>query len=280
MVFGILITGGLFLIFTYFFGKNESYAAKNSLTAADGTTLESLAQIDSNENGIADWEEALWGLDPHGDGADNKKIIDEKKTLAKSKDGTDSEPAAPLNETDAFARDFIVTVSSLKTSGNLSDDTLAGLSKDLSNEIGSKQYLSDKYTKDTITVVPETPESRKLYAEKVTQILNTYSAGIGDELSYLEDYFTTEDVSDMQKLKDVGTEYKNISSQIASLSVPASNTEVHLALINSFEKMGTAVNNLSEMDGNTLTGMVGMAQYENFNQEASDAIIKMQVYFQ
>src|SRR5690348_17285703 len=50
-------------------------------TTSDKTVGEFIAK-DSNGNGIADWEEKLWGLDPtalYTNGVPNKQIIEEKK---------------------------------------------------------------------------------------------------------------------------------------------------------------------------------------------------------
>lgn len=42
-------------------------------------TVGSLIQKDSNKNGIADWEEYLWGLNPEKNGQENKDFIMAKK---------------------------------------------------------------------------------------------------------------------------------------------------------------------------------------------------------
>ena len=50
---------------------------KNRSTKKDPTKLlvQNLTQKDSNGNDIADWEESLWGLDPKGNGQENKDYI-------------------------------------------------------------------------------------------------------------------------------------------------------------------------------------------------------------
>ena len=50
-------------------------------------TVGDLIQKDGNSNGIADWEEYLWGLDPNTNGPENKEfILAKKNSLNKKRD--------------------------------------------------------------------------------------------------------------------------------------------------------------------------------------------------
>src|SRR3989338_949734 len=125
-----------------------SYSIKNRQTAqipqqqavkdtATKETLNSLVVKDSDEDGIPDWEEPLWGTDPtkkdsDDNGIEDKVEIDAKKATL-TENGADSS-TEELNETQKFARDFLTVFMALKQSGNLSQDILDNFSTSLSEQ--------------------------------------------------------------------------------------------------------------------------------------------------
>ena len=102
--------------------KKKEEARKEALSNA---TVGELVGKDSNNNGIADWEERLWGLDPTKlttNGVANKTIIEQKR---KQLGGTDD---TPLNENDRLARDLFMVASAVGQEGVATTGTLYGAS--------------------------------------------------------------------------------------------------------------------------------------------------------
>jgi len=67
---------GIYGIVKFF--KNR--ANRKAETSAN-LTVSDIIQKDGNTNGIPDWEEYLWGLDPYKNGDSNKEFINNKKKL-------------------------------------------------------------------------------------------------------------------------------------------------------------------------------------------------------
>ena len=73
---GIVLLGVLIYFLSDYFGTTKY---TQTLPEGEKVALKTLVGRDSNTNGIPDWEEALWGLDPYADGATNKNTIIAKK---------------------------------------------------------------------------------------------------------------------------------------------------------------------------------------------------------
>ncbi len=73
------------LIVLFFFVKGIISFIKNRITSKQTNetpvtlTVGGIIQKDGNENGIADWEEYLWGLNPNKDGEKNREFIYQRK---------------------------------------------------------------------------------------------------------------------------------------------------------------------------------------------------------
>ena len=114
-------------------------------------TVKEIAQKDSNNNGIPDWEEYLWGLNPNGNGVKNKELILEKKNaLSQSNGNSPTDNTTPISNNEALSREFFAAIISLQQTGSLDDQSM----KSISNAIGENikiEEIKDIYTIDQLT---------------------------------------------------------------------------------------------------------------------------------
>ncbi len=79
---------------------------KDKLTKKDPVVMtikSDVIQKDSNNNGIPDWEESLWGLDPKGDGVSNKEFIMTQKEALAKENNVNPVDNQPLSENETRA---------------------------------------------------------------------------------------------------------------------------------------------------------------------------------
>ena len=82
----VLIIVGFLIYKVSIYFKN-----RNSNNIAKQVKVINQVQDDSNNNGIPDWEERLWGLNPNKDGEANKEfILNKRKTLKLNNGNSDS----------------------------------------------------------------------------------------------------------------------------------------------------------------------------------------------
>src|ERR1044072_2206217 len=79
----LIVVAGVLIVSSYFASSTifSRSINKNAPVESSGTVADIITR-DTNGNGISDWEETLWGLDPKGNGEENKKTITAKKAAA------------------------------------------------------------------------------------------------------------------------------------------------------------------------------------------------------
>ena len=171
----ILIIG---LVFGLFYGiKGIISLIKNHKIGGEkkevGVTVEEIIQKDSNKNGIADWEEYLWGLDPTKNGQSNKEfILAKKKTLEEN--GIISTDSEPLTDSDMLSQEFFATIITLQQTGDLDEETMQSVSEAFGKNIEIIP-IADTYTRETLTIVDDSANTKATYYDALTKLINKYS---------------------------------------------------------------------------------------------------------
>ncbi len=286
---GLLLIVIIFLIF-YLFSKREEYKSKNvSALQIDHQTVAGLVQTDSDNDGIPDWEESLWGTDPKNpesfDGIpDATYIANKKKALNISPDSVETD----LTETDKFARNFFTTFSAMKSSGQIDSTNINNFSSALGQNILNQQIL-DQYTEKDVKKDTDNTFSRaKKYYAAVQTLFNKYkAAGLGDELviigSQLNDSSNSSSDSlnsleqnntygpiDDKKLLSIATAYEGFAKSMMQLAVPSSLALLHLQIANYANNTGISVVNMTKVTADPIVGLSGLSQYK----KNSDGLIQ------
>lgn len=231
---------------------------------------------DSNSNGIADWEEALWGLDPKGDGAENKAFIVSKKKNLEDGDPTND---GELSANDKLAREFFALVVSLKQNGNLNEQSI----QNLSNLVGQKVVatpIEDAYTKDMMTTKATTSVSIKEYYTKFRALANNHKTnGIGDELGIISQILTKGDKESVANVKRIANEYRAFGQDLLQIPVPSSLADTQFKLANLYEKNAETIEGMAKMLENPIEGMSSLVRYKKYNDELIKTLEEMRTFF-
>ncbi len=281
--FTIILGIGLVLaviIFVIFFmsssGENFSITGnKKSLIKAENQTVTDLIKNDSDEDGIADWEEALWGTDK------NKKItfndtpdatyIENKKKELKMEQGV-SIDEQNLTETEKFAREFFTSYAAMKTSGQVDKEMINNFSNALGQKIVNPNLI-DRYKSNDIKISSEdTATTREKYYTNIKTLFENYrKAGIGDELDIVSKGLSSNSQSGntdpYNKLLIIADAYQNFSKKIMEVSVPKSLADYHLQIANNSNNTGISVSNMEEIINDPIIGLSGLSQYQKYSDD-------------
>lgn len=251
---------GIFKLFKYFKNRPSSKTPAKVL-------IKDIVQKDSNNNGIADWEEYLWGLDPTKNGDTNKEFITaKKKTLAENSGITGN---SSTTENDALAQDFLSIIISLKQSGTLNDDSINLIAQSVGDKVTATD-IPDIYTKDMLTIKEDSVNNSIAYYNQFKSLSNKYAnRNIGDELIFISEGMKNGDTTAMESTKTVAIAYKEFGDDLMKIPVPASIANRHLSLANNYEKTGQSVAGLSEIFANRILGMKSLLNYKKY----SDALV-------
>ncbi|MCC6199050.1 hypothetical protein IT401_02470 [Candidatus Nomurabacteria bacterium] len=238
-------------------------------------TVGDLLSKDSNSNGIADWEEKLWGLDPmtlYTNGVPNKTIIEQKKAAL----GVASqESQTPVNETDELARELSGIAIALAQEGQ-SAETLAAVAAKMAQSLKIAETQHHYSLKDLRTITTST-ESLQVYYTTFRSMLAKYNTGTAD-IDILLAGVEREDFSRASELAATGNLYQKYAAALIQLPVPVGLQKEHLDIANSIYAMGVSLQQLSQVDVNALVAVGGIALYRISDQTLTAASDQMITY--
>lgn len=231
-------------------------------------TVGELLTKDSNGNGVADWEEKLWGLDPtvlYTNGVPNKTLIEQKK-LALGVNGEGS--ALPENETDALARELITIATALGQEGQ-SDATLAAVGAKLADSV-EITVANNHYSLKDVRTTTTTTESLRAYYYSFQSITAQYNTG-APEINLLIQALESGDFSRIGELAATKTLYERYAKALIAMTVPIGVEKEHLEIVNSIHAMGLSLGYLAAVGDNATTALAGIAFYRLNDQRLAAA---------
>ncbi|MDB5188689.1 MAG: hypothetical protein JWM92_287 [Candidatus Nomurabacteria bacterium] len=233
---------------------------------------------DSNGNGIPDWEEKLWGLDPtvlYTDGKSNVEIINEKKAAAGI---TDDSNTGPLNQTDQIAQSLFSLTSAVGQSDTPNpDSTIQSAAANLGASV-QIHAVDDHYSLKNIQTVKTTAQSLRTYQKSLTAVLATYNSNTAD-INVVVQALQTGDFSSLPQLADTAVTYRNFAQTISHIPVPVGAAQFQLDIMNGFYGMADSFQYLVEIQDNSIEGLSGIVAYRKYDLKLETALTNLHTYF-
>jgi hypothetical protein len=282
------------IIFIIFFmsssGENFSITgSKKSLIKAENQTITELMKNDSDEDGIADWEEALWGTDK------NKKItfddtpdiayIENKKKELKMEQGV-SLDEQNLTETEKFAREFFTSYTAMKSSGQIDNDAINNFSNALGQKIVNPELLDRYKDTDIKTNNDDISNVKKKYYTDVQKLFRSYqTAGIGSEIDIISKGLVANsqnggagDADQYNKLPIIANAYQDFAKKMIEMTVPKSIADYHLKIINDSNNTGISVLNMAKVIKDPIIGLSGLSQYQKYSEDLVKSVSDLETF--
>lgn len=270
-VLNILVILGLIAIF--FIGKwviNIIKEKRNGKEVGlDTITIDSIAQKDSNNNGIADWEESIiWGLNPNKDGQANKEfIMAKKKALEESGIISEEEDAKKMSQNQALSRQFFAAILSLQQTGDLDEESMSSISNSIGQNIKTEP-IPDVYTKEMLLIKSDNQEAKSLYYNTFIDLTDRYDdKDIGSELTIIAQGIVNSDVNAIYSARTIATAYRDFGKDLLKIPVPSSMALIHLHLANSYEKTAQSIEGLTQVATDPIIGMRSILNYKKYTEE-------------
>ncbi|OGI87272.1 hypothetical protein A2995_01180 [Candidatus Nomurabacteria bacterium RIFCSPLOWO2_01_FULL_33_24] len=288
VILSILIVLSLFfLIISYQSAGKVNFKKKNpskEMLAIQGRPLPiNITQIDTDGDGIKDWEESLWGTNPKNKDSDGDGISDNEEVEIKRKgleiNLNEEGEIENLNETEIFSREFFATVVALSESGNLNEITI----NELANTFGEsiiKQEIPDTFYSSDLKLIGAGPLGAKTYYNQIKTITDKYnSEGIGSELEIVSQALSSQNVLVLEKLKDISLAYKSFAQDASKISIPSDLLNTHLSLINNYQKISQSINGMGSLLDNPIIGLSNLRQYKQYYRELEKVVLELEEYF-
>lgn len=251
---------------------------KNSQNlAVSDATIGDIVGKDSNGNGIADWEERLWGLDPTvttTDGVSNKVIIEGKRKNLQSPDSQNE----PLNETDKLARDLFGFTNALSNEPSINKENLSALAAKLGQK-GVQINTLPVYVLKDLKTSQTTVRNLTAYKKTLLEVLSK-NKSTAPELDLLIQGIENGDYSNFDDFDRTISYYNSVAKSLIKITVPIGVAQYHLDIANGMAGIGNSFQKIKTLEDNGLSALVGLSEYRYFDNQITFSIEKLSAYME
>jgi len=262
----------------FLFKSNKSANGKGQPTTM---IVGDIIQKDSNYNGIADWEEYLWGLDPTKNGPENKEFITAKKN-ALTQSGAISAPddSKVITDNEILSQEFFATIVSLQQTGNVDAASIQSVSDAIGQKIEATP-IPDIYTKADLKIITDSADAKLNYFTTFMNLVTKYqNEDIGSELILISQGIGNNDPQALSAAGSVASAYRAFGSDLVKIPVPSSASSTVLDLANNYYKTGQSIDGLTQTLSDPIVGMRSIISYKQYSDALVSDINKLSTILQ
>ena len=262
-------------VLIFFIGKGlisliKNRERKDGVKEPEIVSIKEIIDEDDNNNGIPNWEEYFWGLDPKKDGKKNREFVLAKRELANQNTGNEvkGEPVV-LTENEALSRDFFVAMLALSEKGILDEESINAMSETVGQKVIAEP-IADKYTMQQILIQKETTiETIQSYYQKITSLIKKYNneKDLGKEITLMSISISSNDRHAMLTVRSIVQAYRDLAKELLAIETLDILAESHLQMINSCEKIAESIEGLILSEDDSLVGLKSLINYKRYSEE-------------
>lgn len=238
--------------------------------------LQAIATKDSDNDGLPDWEETLYGTDPHitdtfklgmTDGEAVAKGLIVPKAIADISVATSTAAVKDDSLTSVFAKSFFSLYLSAKQANggvDLSADEASALADQAMSQLAQTSTpTADFKTAGDIKVSGSGPDALRAFAVAAEAVLqkNKTDATMS-ELGYLQSAVVDGDTTASAHLASLAKAYRDSAVGLAVLPVPKELAAIHLAIVNAIMRLSEINTDFARVDVDPLTAILALQQYQ------------------
>lgn len=290
MIFIVVLIVIIFIIF-FMSSSGENFSIngnKKSPLKVENFSFEGMIKQDTDDDGVTDWEEALWGTDKNkkmtfSDTPDATYIENKKKEL---KIGS-SVNETKLTETERFAREFFTSYTAMKSSGQMDKEAINNFSSALGEKMSNPNLL-DRYKESDIKINSnDDMGAKQQYYQEIKALFNNYkkSAGLGGELEIVSSEIATNSANNTTtggeqstKLMKIASGYQVFAQKVIGTNTPKSLMEYGLRIANNANNTGVSVLNMAKIISDPIVGLSGLSQYQKYSENLIKSVSDLETF--
>lgn len=260
---GVLIALG---VWTYVDRVDTVVTSKDTTKPA---TSPDISKLDTDKDGVTDWKEKLFGLNPllsdsDGDGtpdATEMREMEQGFQIKQEGSALKIQKSEVLTETARLAQDGMKAVISLNQQGALNQDSINALKETAVDTIQNKAYISTYGPKD-IKTVRATEDNMTEYTNKVAYIfLKEEGVFLQDAPALLKTYTMTKSPKDLEKITKMRQNVTNMGLTLLSFQTPDQLSTAAVNTIREFDKYGMLLDDLKKIDSDPVSALSAIGQF-------------------
>lgn len=245
--------------------------------------------LDSDNDGLNDWEEALWKTDPQNPDTDGDQISDNEEAETGrdplvAGEGTNkinslqtTEPKN-LTETEKLSRAFFEYYLLSKQKGITKEES----SKFLGEVLLSKVYLpiNFKYQNSDLNIIKkEDINTLRNYGNNLGKIIkNSKLIGTIEDLIVFQKAIQSENYVLLDKFNETSQNYVKFAEEILKIPVPEKISNSHLLLINSSINLAQNLKEMKEVKNNAVLALSGFSSHQKNSDNLNFAFSTIQTF--
>lgn len=250
----------------------------------DTVALGDLVNKDTDGDGILDWEEPLWGLDPTKlettPGVPDSSVIKKLKAeqgydVSIASEGSENY-TENLTETDKFSRELFSIIASLNQSEMMDAESAEIIAQSLVEKIQNSER-SRIFTVTDIKIGGDLYNNFKNYNDTLNNIF-TKNPPKGNVLDIMQRFIIDEnniDSSVLYELDPIINSTRNVVEEMSKIEIPKSVAVLHVEVLNGMEKLAKNLEDIKQYDTDSILALAGISQYENSVTLLKDSIKKL-----
>ncbi|MFA6158496.1 MAG: thrombospondin type 3 repeat-containing protein [Candidatus Paceibacterota bacterium] len=253
---------------------------------ADKIDTKKAFEKDSDNDGLKDWEEVLYGTKPNdpdtkGQGLGDLKEVE--KIRASSTITVDTfANSSSTTATDRFSRELFTRYLEAKRAGQ---DITPELSDAIANDLTSKSYDVEMPAFDATTIKTVNTSDLsfiRTYGNDLATIATTpMPDGVPNELFIIEEITTQQSTSDQNSadLSELIDRYTRMHEKLIKMKVPADIKSAHAQFVQGLEILRDAVIGAKSLDTDPVGALPKIAQYEDGATIIGASSLRFKQYF-
>lgn len=245
--------------------------------------------LDTDKDGLMDWEEVLWGTNPKDSDTDKDGMRDGEEVAKKRNPAVkgagniaaDSASSTNLTQTDKFGRELFAKYLELRQLG-------------LSTDADSKERLiaamlqsgnlveTPKIYKPTDLIISptNTPAAIRNYGNVLSGVIINNSIKSRNENIIMRDYVQQNDDTKLAELTPILNSYRKIAKGLISTSVPSDLKDLHLNILNSVSELIFIIESYQKIEADPVIALQGVGMYQETADKFRDALSSIRSYFE
>lgn len=226
--------------------------------------------VDSDNDGLPDWEETLRKTDPHNPDTDHDGITDDKEVFShetvqqRIDEIKKSLPTEKLTETEKFGRELLVQYLEFKKQGKKIDEQTSGdIAKKLLESIAEKTNFTLYNPTNVQSISRNDAEFLREYGNRMGRIImrNAPTETVSVP-TLLTEALENKDPSQLEKIAPLVESFENSLKEALMVPIPSDLVKFHIDLMNAFSITATSLEGLRSTIDDPLVGIARIGQYQ------------------